>query len=116
MKKITVILVGMRASIDAYIKATPELDEEARKEMREPRTFAYDSDDDLDEVFQRFNVGEDEIANRYRAAKNRSLSVGDVILIEEDGRRAAWLVAPLGFTPLPVEEADTLIEDSRGGP
>jgi hypothetical protein len=45
------------------------------------------------EAFEWFNVGENDVATRYRAAGNRSLSVGDVVVI--DGRaygcgRVGW--------------------------
>ncbi|HUV10811.1 MAG TPA: hypothetical protein VMX12_07505 [Acidimicrobiia bacterium] len=52
--------------------------------------------DDLviaEKAFERFNVGSDEIARKYRDDGHRSLSVGDVVVI--DGR--AYAVASFGF-------------------
>ena len=46
------------------------------------------------EAFEWFNVGENEIARRYRSKHNRSLSVGDVLVI--DGR--AYGCASVGWT------------------
>lgn len=48
-------------------------------------------------AYDRFNVGEDNIAKTYRANQNRSLSVGDVVTV--DGR--AYTVASVGFDRVP---------------
>lgn len=47
---------------------------------------AADGIDDLthcDQAFERFNVGEDAIARLYRSHGHRSLSVGDVVVIDD---------------------------------
>lgn len=36
----------------------------------------------LEAAFETFNIGEDELAGQYRARKLRSLSVGDVVMID----------------------------------
>lgn len=50
----------------------------------------------LAEAFERFNVGADEIASKYRSRGNRSLSVGDVVVIGGD----AYACASLGWSKL----------------
>jgi hypothetical protein len=47
-------------------------------------------------AFERFNVGNDVFAERYRINGNRSLSVGDVVSVS--GR--AYACGPLGFEPI----------------
>jgi hypothetical protein len=44
-----------------------------------------------------------ELVDRYRAAPRRSLSVGDVITLQQIGSRAqAWTVERMGFRQLPT--------------
>lgn len=116
--KVTVILVAFKESTDAYIRETPQLSKEDADAIREPRTFEYEADgrpgDILDAAFERFNIGEDEIARRYRAAGNRSLSVGDVVVVGEN----AWRVAPVGFTMMTADQTKRLlaaIAERKGG-
>lgn len=60
----------------------------------------------LEQVFFDLNVGDDPLMasevrdeiRRYRARRNRSLSIGDVVEIHSTRRR--YVVAPCGFTPL----------------
>jgi len=44
-------------------------------------------------AFERFNVGADDIARRYRNAGHRSLSVGDIVTVD----RRAYTVDRLGW-------------------
>ena len=53
---------------------------------------------DLHDIYEQLNVGGDmvpaeEYTDRYRAAGNRSLSVGDVVILGEIG----WTVAQYGW-------------------
>lgn len=69
----------------------------------------YESDfstplDILGDAFERFNVGEDEIAQRYRAEGHRSMSIGDIVVVNVDGEIAfacksvGWHIVP-NFSP-----------------
>lgn len=67
--------------------------------------FAVEYDDDGDDAaiceraFKRFNIGDvvtDDVVRRYRGAGHRSLSVGDVVVV--DGR--VFTVASFGFEPV----------------
>jgi hypothetical protein len=51
-------------------------------------------------AFERFNVGDDEIARQYRADGHRSLSVGDLVVIEN----RAYTVASFGWQTVTVPE------------
>lgn len=51
----------------------------------------------LPNAFERFNVGTDAIANLYRERGNRSLSVGDIVVIDDE----AWVCHSLGWNRLP---------------
>jgi hypothetical protein len=69
--------------------------------MREAFTYVDDAPEPADDVvreraFRWFNIGENVIARRYRDAGNRSLSVGDVVVI--DGR--AYAVGSFGWNLL----------------
>lgn len=50
------------------------------------KVFEYETDRDadftLEDAFETFNVGTDELAQQYRARKLRSLSVGDVVTLD----------------------------------
>lgn len=46
-------------------------------------TYESDSEDPLEEAYERFNVGEDNIARAYRAEGHRSLSVGDNVQVDD---------------------------------
>jgi hypothetical protein len=67
----------------------------------------------LEQAFERFNIGSDELAAQYRARRLRSLSVGDVV--EVDG--SAYSCESAGWDPchpddmrvVDVEEAERLI-------
>ena len=54
----------------------------------------------LNIVFEQLNIDEPQAdwAVRYRAERNRSLSVGDVVVVGEQ----AWAVERWGFTPVSV--------------
>lgn len=63
--------------------------------------------DVLNEAWRLFNVGEDPafgtpspIALEYRARRNRSLSVGDVISVTTDGETVWSAVEALGFSTI----------------
>lgn len=51
----------------------------------------------LEDAFERFNIGEDAIAQQYRARRHRSLSKGDVVVLVEGDKRTAFAVARLGW-------------------
>lgn len=55
----------------------------------------------LEKVFEQLNIDEPECdwAQRYRAERNRSLSVGDVVAIGE----SAWVVASMGWERISAE-------------
>jgi hypothetical protein len=60
------------------------------------RVFSYDVEGMrreaiLEEAFREFNVGEGDLARRYRAGGNRSLSVGDVLVVS--GAAFACMIA-----------------------
>lgn len=70
--------------------------------MRYTEAVSYQVDDDLDDLyiaemaFDRFNIGDpdsDPVVAEYRRAGNRSLSVGDVVLIDE----APWFCGSIGW-------------------
>lgn len=68
-------------------------------------------------VFHLLNVGEDptfgepdQQAIAYRARRNRSLSVGDVLIA--DG--AAMAVADFGFQPVQVEPSQVVVRTEHG--
>lgn len=50
----------------------------------------------LNEAFELFNVGTNQIAREYRAKHNRSLSVGDVVVIDD----VAYSCDSLGWSQL----------------
>jgi len=52
----------------------------------------------LNAAFERFNVGTDDIARRYREGGNRSLSVGDLVVIDGE----AWACASAGWDQVPA--------------
>lgn len=61
-----------------------------------------------EEAFRLFNIGDDptfgepsEIAVQYRRRRNRSLSVGDVVVVGTN----AYAVASFGFDPITVDPA-----------
>ncbi|GGS84816.1 hypothetical protein GCM10010156_49300 [Planobispora rosea] len=58
-----------------------------------PAEQARDPHAVLEEAFEAFNVGEGELAAAYRALGNRSLSVGDIVVIGE----VAFACAPIGW-------------------
>lgn len=60
----------------------------------------------LNRSFTLFNVGDDDTARRYRDAGHRSLSVGDLVVI--DGR--AYTCAEMGWKPV-VFDPSTLPAD-----
>lgn len=51
----------------------------------------------LNHAFETLNIGGCEIARRYRADGNRSLSVGDLVVVDGE----AWLCARFGWEPVP---------------
>ncbi|WP_433259215.1 hypothetical protein ACQPYK_49490 (plasmid) [Streptosporangium sp. CA-135522] len=65
------------------------------------RVYAYDIPAEharnpaqvLEEAYETFNVGDDERAQAYRERSNRSLSVGDVVVIGE----VAYVCASVGW-------------------
>ena len=66
----------------------------------------------LEQAWERFNVGTDKLAASYRARRNRSLSVGDVVLIR--GERTTWhAVASLGYDQ--IDAPTTLVWASQHG-
>lgn len=56
--------------------------------------------DAAEEAFHKLNVGTDEVAQQYRAAGHRSLSVGDVVVVDADGP-VALVCARFGWQLLP---------------
>lgn len=51
----------------------------------------------LEQLFEEFNVGEtSQVARAYRAKGLRSLSVGDVIVLDDE---VAWLCGKAGWEP-----------------
>lgn len=80
---------------------------------------ALDIDNALNKAFHLLNVGDDPDmmgglpdpqAVAYRAARNRSLSVGDVLVA--DG--VAFAVASFGFDRVTLDPADVVAEASYG--
>lgn len=70
----------------------------------------------LEKVFEQLNVGGDlvpaeEWTVAYRAAGNRSLSVGDVVVVGE----SAFACASVGWEPLPGGELRRAIDANTGG-
>jgi hypothetical protein len=69
------------------------------------KVFEYDAEEldgmVLEGAFHRFNVGEDDFAQAYRARQLRSLSVGDVVVLHysEPDISEAWSVESVGFKP-----------------
>lgn len=63
----------------------------------------------LDMIFERFNLA---LPDDY---KGHSLSVSDVILMNQDGKKKAWYVDSVGFTELPdfIQERQALTGDAR---
>ena len=61
----------------------------------------------LAQVFEQLNIDTPTAAwaQQYRAAGNRSLSVGDVVAIGE----TAWAVASFGWTPVSAEQLSAAI-------
>lgn len=53
-----------------------------------------------EQAFEWFNVGENSYAKEYRAKGNRSLSVGDVVVVDEQ----AYAVDSFGWTKLDTFE------------
>ncbi len=84
---VTVLLNSSRWSFDGY---------EPGHVLHKAIEYETDSEYPLDEAFERFNIGEDALARAYRAGKNRSLSVGDVVVV--DG--VANTCDSFGWTPL----------------
>lgn len=64
------------------------------------QTKATDDQSLLEDAFERFNIGEDAIAQQYRAKRHRSLSKGDVVVIQDGDERRAYAVASFGWTKL----------------
>jgi hypothetical protein len=75
----------------------------------------------LNSAFEVFNIGEDELAASYRARRLRSLSVGDVLVI--DAARA-YSCEKVGWEPrkmtelfvLPADAAEDVIRSRYGIP
>lgn len=57
----------------------------------------------LEQQFERFNIGVDDMALAYRASRHRSLSVGDVVVLTEGDERQAFAVASTSWTKLDGE-------------
>lgn len=51
----------------------------------------------VEDAFERFNIGEDAIAKEYRAKRHRSLSKGDIVVIQDGDDRRAYAVAGIGW-------------------
>jgi hypothetical protein len=67
----------------------------------------------VETVFRAANIGEDGWAARYRAGRQRSLSVGDVVIVAaESGRVTVWQVLPFGLGELPLAEVAPLLKES----
>jgi hypothetical protein len=69
--------------------------------------FDYHSDDSdkelLEQLFEEFNVGTSEVAQAYRAKRLRSLSVGDVIVLDQE---VAWLCDKYRWEPFDLVGSD----------
>lgn len=66
------------------------------------------------EVFRQLNIDDPDKpwAQLYRAGRNRSLSVGDVIVVGE----SSWAVAPIGWTHLSgTDVAAAMARHPEGG-
>lgn len=69
----------------------------------------------LNDAFEMFNVGDDGIAKEYRERKLRSLSVGDVVVIDQRAyscESVGWKerkVSELGFVP--ASKAEQIIRE-----
>ncbi|GLX06692.1 hypothetical protein [Microbispora sp. NBRC 16548] len=61
-----------------------------------PAERARNPQEVLEEAFTTFNVGEDARAEKSRARGNRSLSVGDIVVVGEVG----WACGSFGWEPL----------------
>jgi hypothetical protein len=74
------------------------------------RASAYEL---LNIAFETFNVGSDELAAQYRARRLRSLSVGDVVVIDGQAfscESAGWAERSLSeLNVLPAREAERVI-------
>lgn len=55
----------------------------------------------LEDVFQVCNGADPQSEALWYIHGNRSLSVGDVVLLERDGRQQAWSCDSTGWTALP---------------
>jgi hypothetical protein len=83
------------------------------------KVFTYSVDeltrhqDELHRAFERFNVGEDTIAQAYRARRLRSLSVGDVVAFaaSKDQDAAIYSVGPWDFSPVKASDLRVLQGD-----
>lgn len=85
----------------------------------DPQSALIDADQvALNHAFEEFNIGEGHLAQAYRARRLRSLSVGDVVMI--DGRiysceSAGWSSrAATELRVLPAAEADAAIRAAYG--
>lgn len=58
----------------------------------------------LNAAFETFNVGSDELAAQYRARNLRSLSVGDVVMVDGD----AYACESVGWAPASKDDLRTL--------
>jgi hypothetical protein len=69
--------------------------------------FDYHTEDSdkelLEQLFEEFNVGTSEVARAYRAKRLRSLSVGDVIVLDQE---VAWLCGKVGWEPFDLVDSD----------
>jgi hypothetical protein len=95
----------MTVTISAYLRESSDFFTEHDPDATYILATTYESDratplDAANEAFQRLNIGTDEIANEYRAAGHRSLSVGDVVVVDADGP-VALLCARFGWDLLP---------------
>lgn len=66
----------------------------------------------LDDLFTELNVGGTylDLAEHYRDGGNRSFSVGDVIIFDDDGALTGFACASAGWEPVDVEA----LQDARG--
>lgn len=71
--------------------------------------FDFDAHDPdaklLDQLFEMFNIGteSDPVVRAYREAGNRSLSAGDVVVLDQE---VAWLCQSVGWEPFNLKAAD----------
>lgn len=88
MAKVTVLLNASPGSFFGY---------EPGMELHEAISYETGAREPLDDAFEMFNIGNGDLAREYRAGRNRSLSVGDVVVV--DG--VAHACASFGWDELP---------------